>query len=134
MSLETNFLREVMLSCSEHGDTLWRNNVGKGWVSPPKRTIVAHGPRTVRLAKGDVVLKQPYWLTWGLFKGSSDLIGIRPTIITPEMVGQLFGRFFAIEGKAPGGRVSREQTQFGKHVTDQGGLFVVARSLEDIPR
>lgn len=133
MTTEANIQREVMLAASQGGDTLWRNNVGKGWVAPPNRTIRATKPMTVRLNPGDVVLRDAFRITWGLTPGSSDLIGIRPTIITPEMVGQIRGLFLALEVKTPRGRVTGEQRTFIQHVLGRGGIAKVVRGVEDIP-
>ena len=134
MTKESNIQREIMLACSAQGDTVWRNNVGKGWVAPPDRTTFAPKRMTITINRGDVVLREPYRITWGLCPGSSDLIGIRPVVITPEMVGQTIGVFVALEVKKPGGRVTKNQQQFLDHVNDLGGIGVVVRGAGDLRR
>jgi hypothetical protein len=59
------------------------------------------------------------WISFGL-KGSADILGI--------LRG---GRFLAIETKTPTGRLRPEQVAFRDMVTSLGGLYVVARSVED---
>ncbi len=59
---------------------------------------------------------------------SSDLIGIRRELVTPEMVGTYIGRFWAVEGKKPGWthpvtERDRVQAAFGRKVESLGGRF-----------
>jgi hypothetical protein len=67
---------------------------------------------------------------FGLHPGSSDLIGWRSVVITPDMVGQRVAIFTALEVKAPGGthKVTAEQRQFLDIVEAAGGIGGVARS------
>ena len=86
--IETDVTNLTRINASRAGWKLWRNNVGAGKVDGK-------------------------FIRWGLcnetpaanknFK-SSDLIGIRPVLITPDMVGQTIGQFVSIETKAPGWR------------------------------
>lgn len=41
------------------------------------------------------------------------------------------GRRLEVEVKGPSGRVSDEQEAFGARITELGGLYIVARTLED---
>lgn len=55
-------------------------------------------------------------------KGASDLIGLlNPT-----------GRMIAVEVKTGAGKLTKEQRAFGAMVEAMGGIFVCARSVEDI--
>jgi hypothetical protein len=56
-------------------------------------------------------------------KGQSDISGI--------LAG---GRFLQIEVKTPTGRLSPEQERWGAMITRFGGLFIVARCVEDVRR
>ena len=44
------------------------------------------------------------------------------------------GRFIAIEVKAPNGRLSTYQELFRDRLTQAGGVYIEARSLEDVMR
>lgn len=84
---------------SRSGGRLWRNNVGGG------------------------TLEDGSYLRWGLCNDSpqinkvlksSDLVGIKPVMVTPAMVGTTVGQFWAVETKAPGWRYTgteREEAQ-----------------------
>lgn len=86
---------------------LWRNNTG---------TLLDRQGRPV---------------SFGLCKGSSDLIGLRSVTITPDMVGQTLAVFSAVEVKGPRGRTTAEQEQFIGVVRQLGGLAGVARSVTE---
>ena len=92
---------EILLSASEAGWTLWRNNVGVGW----------QGQYT-RLPDGSILIQDPRPLHAGLCVGSSDLIGWRPLLIGPEHVGTTIAQFTGIEVKTKRGRESIAQANF----------------------
>lgn len=55
-------------------------------------------------------------------KGASDLIGLlRPN-----------GQLIAVEIKTGTGHLTKEQRAFGKMIESQGGIFVCARSVDDV--
>jgi hypothetical protein len=53
--------------------------------------------------------------------GLPDILGVTPT-----------GRFLAIEVKDIKGKQSLSQEVFQKHVEEHGGLYILARSVEDV--
>ena len=55
-------------------------------------------------------------------KGMSDLIGI----VQPS------GRFLAIEVKTPTGKQTDHQAAFQRTITEMGGIYVLARSIDDV--
>ena len=63
--------------------------------------------------------------------GGSDLIGIVPTVVTPEMVGNTVGIFAAIEVKTPTGKPTKEQLNFIEVVLKNGGIAGICRSPTD---
>jgi hypothetical protein len=102
---ETNLMNSILIA--DHGCRLFRNNTG-----------------AIKDAEGRLV-------RFGLCKGSSDLIGFRPTVITPDMVGQTVAVFTAIEVKTPTGKPTPEQLHFINRVKQHGGIAGIARSVED---
>lgn len=105
---ETIILSRVRLAAAKIGWTLFRNNVG-----------------ALKDKDGRVV-------SYGLCKGSSDLIGWRPLLITQDMVGKTIAQFVAVECKAATGSVTPEQQRFTDTVNKAGGVGIIAREPLDI--
>ena len=74
----------VRLAASKSGWPLWRNNVGA--YLNDKGTMIRYG-----LCNDSKQLNASH--------KSSDLIGLRPVLITQEMVGKVIGQFVALEVK-----------------------------------
>ena len=110
MASEQSIQQHIRLTCSTGATRLFRNNTG-----------------TLRDQHGRPV-------SFGLCKGSADLIGWRTVTITPEMVGTQVAVFTSIEVKTPTGRVKPEQQQWLDVVQAAGGIAGVARSVEDALR
>jgi hypothetical protein len=104
---EQQIQQHIRLTCSSGSTRLFRNNTG-----------------TLRDQHGRPV-------SFGLCKGSADLIGWRTVTITPEMVGQQVAVFTSIEVKAASGRLRPEQRQWLDAVQAAGGIGGVARSVAD---
>jgi hypothetical protein len=106
---EQQIQQNIRLSMSEMGFKIFRNNCG------------AYKDSTGRLVR------------YGLANpGGSDLIGFKPTVITPEMVGKTVAIFTAIEVKTPTGKPTPEQLHFVQRVKDLGGIAGIARSVDDV--
>jgi hypothetical protein len=106
---ETTIQQQIRLALGTRPDArLFRNQVG----SLPD-------PRTGRL------------VTFGLARGSADLIGWRTVTITPDMVGQQVAVFTSIEIKSPTGRLAPLQANWLDAVQNAGGIAGVARSVTD---
>ena len=106
---ETTLQQQIRLALGTHPQTrLFRNQVG----SLPD-------PRTGRL------------VTFGLARGSADLIGWRTVTITPDMVGHRLAVFTSIEVKTPTGRVRPDQAAWMGAVQAAGGIAGIARSVDD---
>ena len=104
---ETAIQNEIRLGISAPNVRMFRNNVGA--------------------AKTD----DGRFITFGLCKGSSDLIGFVEKKITAEMVGKSLAVFTAIEVKTAIGKASKEQLAFIDTVKSKGGLAGIARSVDD---
>ena len=103
---EHEIQQRIRLACGRGAVRLWRNNTGA------------------------LVDQQGRFVRFGLCKGSSDLIGLRSVVVTPEMVGQRIAQFVALEIKAPQGVVSPEQKAFLCLVQQLGGVAAVCRSIQ----
>ena len=106
---ETTLQQQIRLAVGTNPDAkLFRNQVG----SLPD-------PRTGRL------------VTFGLARGSADLIGWRTVTITPDMIGQRLAVFTSIEVKTPTGRIRPEQQAWLGAVHGAGGIAGITRSVTD---
>lgn len=106
--MQVDFMRELQMAASESGDRLFRNNVG-----------------SARAADGR-------YLTYGLCKGSGDLIGWKRITITPAMVGKTVAVLWSVEVKAKNGRESHEQAIWREIVDKAGGIAEIKR--ENCPK
>jgi hypothetical protein len=104
---ESNLLRRVWLEMAARGFKLFRNNVGSG------KLLHANGTSQ--------------YIDFGLYKGSSDLIGWETITVTPEMVGTQIAQFVALEVKTETGRLKPEQKTFLEAVKLAGGQALVSK-------
>lgn len=104
---ETKIQNKIMMAMSKKGYLCWRNQVG---------LFKTMDGRTVNIG----------------VKGSSDLMAIKPTVITPDMVGQTLPVFVAVEVKTATGRQSEPQKKWQKAVEKLGVKYILARSEDDI--
>jgi len=107
---ETTLQQQIRLAVGTRSDLrLFRNQVG----SLPD-------PRTGRL------------VTFGLARGSADLIGWRTVTITPDMVGKTIGVAVQPEFKAGRGQQSASQAGWQRAVEARGGVYRLVRSDADM--
>jgi hypothetical protein len=125
---ETNIQNEIMIALSKAGATIFRNNVGVGWAGKAEKQTQV---RMVQVYPGDVIVRNARPLRAGLCKGSADLIGWMPVMITQEMVGETVAVFLAPEIKTKTGASSDEQRRFINAVNNSGGRAGVARNSDD---
>jgi hypothetical protein len=90
------------------------------------------GRRLFRNNVGSAKTDDGRHISFGLHKGSGDLIGWEEIEITPDMVGQKIARFLSVEVKTEKGRVSKEQDLWRSVVNAAGGRGIIARSVSDI--
>ena len=105
---ETNIMNKIMLRMSKKGYLCWRNQVGLF------KTM--DGTRTVPIG----------------VKGSSDIMAVKPTVITQDMVGRTVGIFVAVEVKTATGRQSQDQKNWQKVAESKGIEYILARSEDDV--
>lgn len=89
----------VRLEAARRGWVLYRNNVG---VLPDARGV----PVRFGLANDSAAVNANV--------KSADLIGIRPVLITPDMVGKTIGQFVSREVKAPGWRFTGTERELAQ--------------------
>lgn len=90
--------------------------------------------RLFRNQVGSYRLPDGRWITSGLCVGSPDLIGWRTFVVETADVGRAIAVFAGIECKSMKGRSSIEQLNFGGRLTEAGGLWGVARSVDEARR
>jgi hypothetical protein len=113
---ESTVQAKVRIRTSALGWRMWRNNVGVllDATGRPVRYGLANDSTQVNAS-----IK------------SGDLIGIRPVVITPEMVGQTIGQFVSIECKREGWKPSASdaryvaQRKWADLVNSLGGYAVI---------
>lgn len=125
-----DLVKETILEASKLGSRIFRNNVGLGWIGHPVIHITK--PIKLNLKPGDCVVRNARALHAGLCEGSSDAIGITPTLITKEMVGKTIGVFTAVESKTGKGKLSKIQEDFINMIKALGGIAGEARSRDDV--
>ena len=103
---EQRIQQQIRLSCGTGDTRLFRNNTG-----------------VLRDYHGRPV-------SFGLAKGSADLIGWTTRTITADMVGQRIAVFAADEVKDRG-RATEQQQAFINLIQQAGGLAGIARSVAD---
>jgi hypothetical protein len=95
-----------LVKVSQLGWRLWRNNSG---------AFVDKAGRWVRYGLGNISTAANK-----MYK-SADYIGIRPVLITQDMVGQTIGQFVSVEYKGTHGKVDPAQIAWAKLVRSLGG-------------
>lgn len=121
LAREIGIQRRIQIDlCRDARVRLWRNNVGLAW----------QGHDTL-LPNGDVLLRNPRRVRYGLAPGSSDLIGLIARTITPAMVGMRLAQFIALEIKTSSGKPSKDQRAWLAMASALGGVAGVARSSAD---
>lgn len=124
MATESDVEKKLIKYCSQIGTTVFKNNTGSAYRGVMKRDI-----------KNRRVIVMPQLVSYGLIKGSSDLIGITPKIITQDMVGQKIGIFTALEvkkNKKGNYRATPEQKAFIQMIKNNGGMAGVVDCEKDV--
>lgn len=120
----TGVMKSMWLALANAGSTVFRNNVALAAVG--KITWIRERV-TVTLNAGDAVVRNARVLHAGLAKGSGDLIGLTPVVVTQEMVGSTIAVFTSIESKDGSGASTKEQKAWRAFVLANGGYAGEAR-------
>lgn len=84
MTSERKLQSLIRLEASRKGIHLWRNNVGAAYMRNGE--FIRYG-----LANDSTIMNETV--------KSGDLIGIKPVLVTQEMVGKIIGQFISLEVK-----------------------------------
>jgi hypothetical protein len=106
------------------GLKIFNNPVGQGWIGdaiPFKLSGMGHA----------MLIQHAQKLSFGLIKGSGDLIGWKSVTVTPDMVGKKVAIFTSIEVKTDKGRMSAPQLVWKTNVIEAGGIATVVRSPDE---
>lgn len=122
---EQSIQQRIRIAHSRGPVRLWRNNVGCAWtgktirITPKNYAIIAR-----QLSPGDIVIKMPRIINFGLCSGSADLVGVK-------RLRSGLGRFVALEIKRPGVRVDKHQAQWLAFMRNMGAIAEVVHSEEE---
>jgi hypothetical protein len=123
MTTEAVVQQQVRLAMARAGAQLWRNNVG--CATDDTGRLIRYGICNDS-AQLNATLK------------SSDLLGITPVTVTPEMVGMTIGVFTALECKRPGWHLTpgdqrgQAQKRFIDLVRGVGGVGGFVTDVSDL--
>jgi hypothetical protein len=122
---EGTVLATVLIEATQKGWRLFRNSVGLAWAGRAAQGKNAEGARVA-------ILEAPRRIAYGLAVGSSDLVGWRPVVITPDMVGKTIAQFVSVECKTKAyGKTTPEQDTWMDNVAQAGGAAFLAREESD---
>lgn len=124
---EAPTVKRVMLAASKAGSRLFRNNRGQFYTIDGVQRLVA-AVKNHDIPKMIESIKRLRMVRAGIeAPGSSDLIGLQPVKITPEMVGLTLGVLLCAECKAEGWKApkdehEREQAHFIEKMNEFGAI------------
>lgn len=99
---------------------IFRNNNG-----------TAYQGQTIQLRNGDILIKNPRVIRFGLGVGTGDYIGFVQKKITMADIGSTFLVFTNVEIKTKNGKLSTEQKNFDGFIKSNGGLSFVFNHLPE---
>jgi hypothetical protein len=123
---EGAIIARVLIEATRKGWRLFRNSVGMAWQGriTEEQTMVDKNGAPVHV----VELAAARRVNYGLARGSSDLVGWRPLVITEDMVGQTVAQFVSVECKTKAySRTTDEQDIWLGQVAQSGGAAYLAR-------
>ena len=120
--LEHDIQNSIRIAISENNlGVSFRTNVGQAWT----------GENIIHNSDGSITIINPRPIQTGLPEGFSDLLIIKPTIISPADAGCQIARACFVEVKTQKGRVRPSQLNFINQMQNLGAKAGIARSVED---
>jgi hypothetical protein len=101
----------------------FRNDCGQGYQGGQKFIVKESGP--LYFEAGDIIVKNPVPMKYGLQVGSGDLVGYQPIKITQDLVGKTIAVFKSVEIKTINDKPSRDQIIWFLNVKLAGGIAIV---------
>ena len=126
---EQPIMQRAWVALVADGARLWRNNIGTALQG--RISHVQHPSPSSGLMAGDIIIRSPWYIKFGLAVGSSDLIGYLPVTVTSEMVGKRVAVFLSAEAKNAHGHTTKEQRAWLAAVKECGGIGFAFRSEEE---
>lgn len=115
---EKTILNHIQLLMSKIGGRMFRNNVGLAWQG-----------EVHKLKNGDILIKNPRPVKYGLCVGSGDLIGFVPVKINHSHLNKTLAVFASIEVKTGNLKPTKEQINFYNMIQSQGGISVITNKI-----
>lgn len=124
-----SIVQKVLMHVSQLGWRMFKNAVGSAWhgqVTEEYMISDKKGPQKV------IELWRAHRITYGLRRGSSDLVGWRTRRIKQEDVGKKIAQFSVVECKTVSySKATEEQRNFLDQVKKAGGYAAIARQNGD---
>lgn len=115
---EKTILNHIQLLVSKLGGRIFRQNTGSAWQG-----------ETFRLKNGDMLIKNPRPVNFGLAKGSSDLIGFIPVKINHSHLNKTLAVFCGIEVKTGKLKPTTDQINWNNMIQSNGGISIITNKL-----
>lgn len=128
---ESRIWRQIRDKLSTGSVRLFRNEVGHAVVIRHRDNHVRQAIMQACIATADRMGGSAARISYGLGKGTGDLIGFRRITVTPEMVGRPLAVFTSVECKTDTGTVRSEQQAWLEFVNACGGIAIIARSVDE---
>lgn len=117
---EQGIQNQILIAMGQAGTYGLRVNSGNFWGGE----ILSHDGKML-------LLKNPTKIQ-GAPAGTSDIIGCKTVLITPQMVGKNIGQFVCFEVKVPGQNAKKHQENYLMMMRSRGAITGVVRSSEDV--
>lgn len=115
---EKTILNHIQLLVSKMSGRIFRNNVGLSWQGDVHR-----------LKNGDILIKNPRPVKYGLCVGSSDLIGFIPVKINHSHLNKTLAVFTGIEIKTGSLKPTSDQINWHNMVKNNGGISIITNKI-----